>query len=328
MSEQTIFRNEHSEKFTVISNSTIQDSSLSLKARGLHHFLLSLPKTWKANINHLSSACEKDGKAAIASCLAELIEAGYVRKEQERDENGRFIATKYFVYESPQSKDDSPITDYRKPDNPQADYREPGNPEPDNPETENRSLIKETFLENTQKKERSFSPKIQKVEERSQEFGLTQPEHPVNNPNCEYSHPGFNPVGNSSGGWGQSSAESFESRYEQSTLPPWKTRSGPNGWNNDVLNYWAKNVATRNPAYDGKKVGRVEAISWFSKALKDEGRMAAAIAVCEEMRERESVSRDSLSVSDHVVQQRKEIPTSKPPEGFGFKHITLQEKAS
>lgn len=145
-SKKTIFHNQHKNNFTVISNSTIQDGSVSFKARGLHHFLLSLPDTWKANINHLASTSDKDGKAAVTSALNELINAGYVIRETERSsETGQFSTTIYKVFESPQptiQKSDSGQS-------PLSDFPRAGFPEAGFPLAGNRSHIKETYLENT-----------------------------------------------------------------------------------------------------------------------------------------------------------------------------------
>ena len=149
--QQTIFKNEHHDQFTVISNATIRDNSLSLKARGLHHYLLSLPKSWEVNIRHLANEFEKDGRSAIASALEELIQAGYVTKEQRReDATGHFGLILYRVYETP------PATESRKPEHgeaPQSGFPLTVKPLTVKPLTENRIHIKEIPLDNKESKE-------------------------------------------------------------------------------------------------------------------------------------------------------------------------------
>jgi hypothetical protein len=59
-------RVEHFKDYTIISNLAIRDVRLSLRARGLHHLLLSYPNGWKINIDHLTGESKIEGKDAIA----------------------------------------------------------------------------------------------------------------------------------------------------------------------------------------------------------------------------------------------------------------------
>ena len=62
-SSDRIRRAKHEKNYTVILNSTIQDGRLSWKARGLHHYILSLPDDWDICIAHRSEQSINDGIA-------------------------------------------------------------------------------------------------------------------------------------------------------------------------------------------------------------------------------------------------------------------------
>jgi hypothetical protein len=78
-------RVNHQKNYTCITNSAIRDKRLSLKARGLHHLLLSYPDGWQVKIEHLVNESDKDGRTAIASGLRELEDCGYLVRRQTRD---------------------------------------------------------------------------------------------------------------------------------------------------------------------------------------------------------------------------------------------------
>ncbi len=102
----SIIRVKHSSNFTIIDNAVIRDSRLSLRARGLHHLLLSFPHDWEISIEWLLTQCS-EGRNAIYAALAELEEAGYLRRYFERD-RGRFAKIEYEIYEHPLPIDPCP----------------------------------------------------------------------------------------------------------------------------------------------------------------------------------------------------------------------------
>lgn len=87
-----IIRVEKRSNFTVVDNTFIRDSNLSLKAKGLMLLMLSLPPEWDYSIAGLSAICQ-EGKTAIRSCLKELEDNYYLIRERRNNEKG------YFVYE-------------------------------------------------------------------------------------------------------------------------------------------------------------------------------------------------------------------------------------
>jgi len=85
--------------YTTISNQLFKNKGISLKAKGLMGYLLSLPSDWNLSINGIV-ACSKEGRRAIGNIINELIDAGYIERNQVR-KNGKFIGYDYFVFEQP-----------------------------------------------------------------------------------------------------------------------------------------------------------------------------------------------------------------------------------
>lgn len=96
--------------FTIISNVGLRDKRLSLKAKGLLAYMLSLPDDWvfyeSELVNHST-----DGKAAIKSGLKELQNAGYLTRKRRRDDKGHLKEAMWEI-------SDEPMSDYPTLDNP------------------------------------------------------------------------------------------------------------------------------------------------------------------------------------------------------------------
>ena len=52
-----IYRAEMNGDYTIMSNVYLRDERLSLKAKGLLSYMLSLPDDWKFSVQGLSSTC-------------------------------------------------------------------------------------------------------------------------------------------------------------------------------------------------------------------------------------------------------------------------------
>ena len=85
--------------YTTISNQLFKNKGISLKAKGLMAYLLSLPNDWNLSINGIV-ACSKEGRGAIRNTFTELIAVGYIERKQVRDK-GKFVGYDYFVFEQP-----------------------------------------------------------------------------------------------------------------------------------------------------------------------------------------------------------------------------------
>ena len=161
-SSDRIRRAKHEKNYTTILNATIQDSRLSWKARGLHHYILSLPNDWHICVAHLAEQSEPDGEAIVKSALKELEVNGYITKTRLKDDRGRFLKCVWDIYESPQvdfqptvkiakrkASKQSPQVDFPQVDKPQVDK-----PQVDKPQVENRGLIstnkQSTYLPSTE----------------------------------------------------------------------------------------------------------------------------------------------------------------------------------
>ena len=112
--------------FYILSKSISEDRRLSWAARGMLIFLLGKPDNWNISIEHLRketiASVKPSGRDAVYALLGELITAGYVKRDQDR-ESGQFMANSYTVSESPL----------------------PENPDTANPDTANPTLTRTDF---------------------------------------------------------------------------------------------------------------------------------------------------------------------------------------
>jgi hypothetical protein len=86
--------------YTVIDNQALRDEALSLRAKGLLAYLLSLPENWRINATDLSRR-STDGVQAIRSTMRELEAAGYMVYVKTQDAAGQW-ATTIHVAETPE----------------------------------------------------------------------------------------------------------------------------------------------------------------------------------------------------------------------------------
>lgn len=96
-----ILKNETQDNFTRVSNSILNDERISWKAKGILSYLMSKPNDWIVRESDLVKR-STDNKTAYRSGLNELIELGYIEREQSRTK-GKFKETVYTINISPQS---------------------------------------------------------------------------------------------------------------------------------------------------------------------------------------------------------------------------------
>lgn len=94
-----VMRVHKNKDYTVMSNYHLRDKELSLKAKGLLSFMLSLPPEWDYSVNGLTVLC-KEGISAIRAILKELEDNKYLQRVRTRDEEGKFGYV-YNIYEQP-----------------------------------------------------------------------------------------------------------------------------------------------------------------------------------------------------------------------------------
>lgn len=144
-----VFRVERNKGYTVMSNHHLRNKDLTLKAKGLLSQMLSLPEDWDYTLAGLSRI-NRESIDAIRTAVWELEKAGYITRQQGRDEKGKMTAIEYTIYEQP-PRLENPILE-----NPTAGNPILENPTTDNPTSENpMQLNKEIQRTNLPKKEKS-----------------------------------------------------------------------------------------------------------------------------------------------------------------------------
>ena len=92
--------------FVIVDNSLAQNNNLSLGARGLAIYILSLPPGAKVDIKSLAERVP-EGRQAIARFMNELESARYLVRTTIRVERGRFQTT-CTLHEEPQAESEIP----------------------------------------------------------------------------------------------------------------------------------------------------------------------------------------------------------------------------
>ena len=92
-----IVKSRHTSDFFQMDNAPVQDCGLSWAAKGLLAYLVSLPEEWDVHLCDLFTR-SASGRRLTQDALNELIAAGYVAKEQGKNQRR---GTKYTVYERP-----------------------------------------------------------------------------------------------------------------------------------------------------------------------------------------------------------------------------------
>lgn len=102
------FRVNKNVNYTVMSNHHLQDKRLSLKAKGLLSYMLSLPDDWDYSLKGLTVGC-KDGLDSVRTAVLELEEHGYVRNEIHYAQVGEYQLP---LLTLPQTDDSEPLGKY------------------------------------------------------------------------------------------------------------------------------------------------------------------------------------------------------------------------
>lgn len=124
--EKTIFKIKRRESpFVQIDRAIAQNKTLSLRARGLLLYFLSLPEDFKIFDSFLNEISEKEGRDAIRTAVKELKDTGHYRSEPVKNSKGQVIQWITHIYEVPEL------------DNPEVESQETGNPEAENQITGN-----------------------------------------------------------------------------------------------------------------------------------------------------------------------------------------------
>ena len=90
----------------MLNNEFLKRSDLSMKAKGLLAYFLSLPNNWKIVRKELPNNF-KDNITAVNTAIKELEKSGYIIRYQKRNKQQRFEGIVYDIYETPQGLVDS-----------------------------------------------------------------------------------------------------------------------------------------------------------------------------------------------------------------------------
>lgn len=99
------FRIEKTKDFTVMSNYHLQDKKISLNAKGLLSYMLSLPDDWDYSLRGLCAIC-LEGEKAIRNTLKELEDKGYLYREKINGVQGLFDIVPRVVSRNFKDEDD------------------------------------------------------------------------------------------------------------------------------------------------------------------------------------------------------------------------------
>lgn len=90
--------------YTMVSNALIRDITISPNCRWLIIYLLSNKEGWKISIQQIINHCKPHmGRDAVYKIINEAIEAGYMKREYEKQGNLN-QSVKYFISETPKFK--------------------------------------------------------------------------------------------------------------------------------------------------------------------------------------------------------------------------------
>lgn len=159
--------------YVQIDREAVNDKRISWKAKGVLLYLISKPADWTVQVSDLIKRAH-DGRDAVYSALNELIAAGYVEREQERDDFGRVGDVAYVVSEFPSHHNDIPREDKRRKkaasglsvngenprETPLPDYPYTENPDTDNPYRENTDISNKEFSNKDLKEKEEYTPPL------------------------------------------------------------------------------------------------------------------------------------------------------------------------
>lgn len=93
-------KKDSSNPYLIMNKTCLDDSRLSLKAKGLLCYLLSKPDNWYINYHNLVHS-QSDGIHSVTSAFKELLKFCYIIKTQIRKNNGQYGCYYYTVFEHP-----------------------------------------------------------------------------------------------------------------------------------------------------------------------------------------------------------------------------------
>lgn len=136
--------------FSIVSNSIIRDTRLSLKARGLLILMLSLPDCWQFSIKGLATL-SGEGNDSIRGGIKELEEVGYLSRKRKHLPNGRLGEMEYTLYEQAQPKEEKPTSDLPTLENPTQEKPIQEKPTQEKPTLLSTNIINTDYIKNRER---------------------------------------------------------------------------------------------------------------------------------------------------------------------------------
>lgn len=102
-------------RFVSLDKTVLHDSRLSLQAKGLHSYMMSMPDDWVFYETELQRHFT-NGRDSIRKTMRELQTFGYLVKRQSKNSDGTFGMAEMWLYETPQ-----PTVDWKSVDGKPAD---------------------------------------------------------------------------------------------------------------------------------------------------------------------------------------------------------------
>jgi hypothetical protein len=95
---EPVRRSKRTKNFTIVGNDVIQDNRITIEARGVLIFILSLPEDWVVRKKDLQNRL-KISRRTIDRCFDEMKQFGYMCETDLIKKDGKFDGKGYIVYD-------------------------------------------------------------------------------------------------------------------------------------------------------------------------------------------------------------------------------------
>lgn len=101
---------EDRSRFVILDITAARDHRLSLKARGLHTYLMTMADAWEVRLAQLAGEF-REGREAIQSAFRELRDCGYAELRR-KTEGAKIVGSEWIIFEKPESPVPSPTAGF------------------------------------------------------------------------------------------------------------------------------------------------------------------------------------------------------------------------
>lgn len=104
-------KNRIKKSFTVAPNELINDRNIDSRARFIYIYMASKPDTWEFNNRDLMQACGIKDKRTLVKLMKELIDSGWISREEQNRVGGKFSTYDYSIHAEPICKKCTTVED-------------------------------------------------------------------------------------------------------------------------------------------------------------------------------------------------------------------------